>query len=67
MRNRIKIEIAYNNGCPILINNALIKTDIGFKLNHLFIIQPLLEGKLIGYYEKHEYRNSETMKLYDLW
>lgn len=23
-------------------------------------------GKLIGYYEKHEYRNRETMKLYDL-
>jgi len=25
------------------------------------------EGKLIGYYEKHEYRNLETMKPYDLW
>ena len=25
------------------------------------------EGRLIGYYEKHEYRNSETMKQYDLW
>ena len=25
------------------------------------------EGKLIGYYEKHEYRNAETMKRYDLW
>lgn len=25
------------------------------------------EGKLIGYYEKHEYREAETMKLYDLW
>ena len=24
-------------------------------------------GKLIGYYEKHEYRNAETMKQYDLW
>ncbi len=24
-------------------------------------------GKLIGYYEKHEYRNLETMKQYDLW
>ena len=24
-------------------------------------------GKLIGYYEKHEYRNAETMKPYDLW
>ena len=25
------------------------------------------DGKLIGYYEKHEYRNTETMKQYDLW
>ena len=25
------------------------------------------EGKLIGYYEKHEYRNGETMKFYYLW
>ncbi|MBR5180494.1 MAG: PAS domain-containing protein [Lachnospiraceae bacterium] len=24
------------------------------------------EGNLIGYYEKHEYRNRETMKIYDL-
>ena len=24
------------------------------------------EGELIGYYEKHEYRNRETMNLYDL-
>ena len=24
------------------------------------------EGKLIGYYEKHEYRNRETMRLYDM-
>ena len=23
------------------------------------------DGTLIGYYEKHEYRNLETMKLYD--
>jgi PAS domain-containing protein len=23
------------------------------------------EGKLIGYYEKHEFRNKETMKMYD--
>ena len=25
------------------------------------------DGRLIGYYEKHEYRNAETMKQYDLW
>ena len=36
-------EIAYNNGCPVLINNTFIKADIGFKLNYLFIIQPSLK------------------------
>lgn len=25
------------------------------------------DGKLIGYYEKHEYRNRETAKLYDFY
>lgn len=25
------------------------------------------EEELIGYYEKHEFRNKETMKAYDLW
>ncbi len=25
------------------------------------------EGRLIGYYEKHEYRDKETMEFYDLW
>lgn len=25
------------------------------------------DGKLIGYYEKHEYRNPETMPCYDFW
>lgn len=25
------------------------------------------DGELIGYYEKHEFRNKETMKRYDLW
>ena len=24
------------------------------------------DGNLIGYYEKHEYRNNETAKLYDI-
>ncbi len=25
------------------------------------------DGHLIGYYEKHEFRNRETMPFYDLW
>ena len=24
------------------------------------------DGELIGYYEKHEYRTAETMKMYDI-
>ena len=25
------------------------------------------DNELIGYYEKHEYRDPEEMKMYDLW
>ena len=32
----------------------------------VYIIALRKEGKLIGYYEKHECRNKETMELYDL-
>lgn len=38
-------------------------------LNHTIVYMVALRddaGKLIGYYEKHEYRNRETMKLYDI-
>lgn len=31
------------------------------------LFEIMRETKLIGYYEKHEYRNVETMKQYDLW
>lgn len=33
----------------------------------VFVVALRDNGKLIGYYEKHEYRNLETMKIYDLW
>jgi PAS domain-containing protein len=33
----------------------------------VYIVALRNEGKLIGYYEKHEYRNAETMTMYDLW
>ena len=32
----------------------------------VYIVALRKEGKLIGYYEKHECRNKETMELYDL-
>lgn len=37
--------------------------------NHTIVYMVALRddaGKLIGYYEKHECRNRETMKIYDL-
>ena len=37
------------------------------KGNNIYMVALRDEGKLIGYYEKHEYRNAETMKQYDLW
>ena len=30
-------------------------------------IEPVSYTHLIGYYEKHEFRNAETMEKYDLW
>jgi len=33
----------------------------------VYMVALRAEGELIGYYEKHEFRNRETMKLYDLW
>lgn len=33
----------------------------------VYMVALRAEGKLIGYYEKHEFRDRETMKLYDLW
>lgn len=33
----------------------------------VYMVALRADGKLIGYYEKHEYRNKETMKMYDLW
>ena len=34
--------------------------------NRVYTVALREKGELIGYYEKHEYRNRETMKLYDL-
>lgn len=37
--------------------------------NHAIVYMVALRddaGQLIGYYEKHEYRNRETMEVYDL-
>lgn len=33
----------------------------------VYMVALRLQEKLIGYYEKHEFRNRETMRRYDLW
>lgn len=40
--------------------------DSNDKIEQVIIALRDEEGELIGYYEKHEYRNIETMKLYDM-
>lgn len=49
------------------VDNNLIYTFHNAKDNRDVYMQALRDeaGKLIGYYEKHECRNRETMKLYD--
>lgn len=47
--------------------NNLVYTSFNEKENKDVYMVALRDGdkKLIGYYEKHEYRNAETMKMYD--
>lgn len=49
-------------------NHNIVYTFQNEKQNKdVYMIALRDEGKLIGYYEKYEYRNTEKMKLYDLW
>lgn len=49
-------------------NHNLVYTFYNEKQNKDVYMVALREnGKLIGYYEKHEYRNKECMECYDLW
>jgi hypothetical protein len=46
----------------------LVHTFYNEKQNKdVYMVALRSEEKLIGYYEKHEFRNKETMKLYDLF
>lgn len=46
----------------------LVHTFYNEKQNKDVYMVALRDGeKLIGYYEKHEFRNREEMKFYDLW
>ena len=49
-------------------NHNIVYTFHNEKQNKdVYMVALREEGKLIGYYEKHEYRNTESMKPYDLW
>lgn len=49
-------------------NHNIVYTFHNVKQNKdVYMVALRDAGKLIGYYEKHEYRDAETMKLYDLW
>ena len=49
-------------------NHNLVYTFYNEKQNKDVYMVALREnGKLIGYYEKHEYINKECMECYDLW
>lgn len=48
--------------------NNMVYTFYNEKQNKdVYMVALRSQGKLIGYYEKHEFRNRETMKRYDLW
>ena len=50
------------------VNHNLVYTFHNEKQNKDVYMVALRDGdKLIGYYEKHEFRNPETMEKYDLW
>lgn len=49
-------------------SHNLVYTFYNEKQNkNVYMVALRDQGKLIGYYEKHEYRNRETMPKYDLW
>ena len=49
-------------------NHNIVYTFHNEKQNKDVYMVALRDGdKLIGYYEKHEFRNPETMEKYDLW
>ena len=48
-------------------DNNLVYTSYNQKENKdVYMVALRDNGELIGYYEKHEYRDKETMKMYDL-
>jgi PAS domain-containing protein len=64
-RDKIKQVVDWFAASP---EHNLVYTFYNEKQNKdVYMVALRSEGKLIGYYEKHEFRNKETMKLYDLF
>ncbi len=62
---KIKQVIAWFASSP---EHNLVYTFHNEKQNKdVYMVALRDEGKLIGYYEKHEFRNRETMQHYDFW
>mgnify|MGYP000968174704 CR=1 FL=1 len=62
---KIKQVIAWFASSP---EHNLVYTFHNEKQNKdVYMVALRDEGRLIGYYEKHEFRNRETMQHYDLW
>ena len=64
-RDKIERVIQWFQSSP---EHNIVYTFYNQKQNKDVYMVALRDGdRLIGYYEKHEYRNKETMKFYDLW
>lgn len=64
-RQRIEQVLEWFTSSP---EHNLVYTFYNEKQNKdVYMVALRDEDKLIGYYEKHEYRDRETMKQYDLW
>ena len=49
-------------------SHNLVYTSHNDKQNKdVYMVALRKDNELIGYYEKHEYRDPEEMKMYDLW
>jgi PAS domain-containing protein len=64
-QRKMKQVVAWFAASP---EHNLVYTFYHEKQNKDVYMVALRSGEeLIGYYEKHEFRNGETMKMYDLW
>ena len=64
-QDKMKKVVAWFAASP---EHNIVYTFYNEKQNKdVYMVALRSEGRLIGYYEKHEFRNRETMKRYDLW